>query len=273
MREALTVAALLLLSGCLSSGEDLANSGSTVAAQSVAATKSALLNGTPTDVDPEVGIMWGPSGPCTATLIGPRAIITAAHCFNYQSNPSAIATGWPFFFKSFALERNINGYISLTNEDDAANDIAVAALDQAVDPTSDGVFWLDVGLNFPTNDNEQLLLLGYGCGDPQTNGQGIPTCTASSDFSVKRGLNVAWWGMKNDHELTTAETQQLTITDSGDSGGPMIRGGSEVLFVVSGTVFNLDGPGGVAVSGRDQFGNVAANFNRVNSALATLGVL
>lgn len=150
----------------------------------------------------------GPGGPlhsCTATLIGSRAILTAALCFDWQSDPTASATGWTFEFAGFTNSRQILGYVSLTsNKSDANTDIAVAALDRDIDPNAEGVFWSELATQYP-DDSAQVHWYGYGCGDYATDSRGIHTCDEDSDYTSKRDLYVGWWALADDFALSTED--------------------------------------------------------------------
>lgn len=249
----------MLVSGCAASepGPD------------VGVTTEGLIGANPVSTHPEVGVLWAYEQPCTATLIGKRAIITAAHCFEYNSDPGATATG-VFTFNNNRLARNVQGYISLTAKEDPANDIAVAALDSVVDPLTDGVYWSEIAETFPDDPEEWLQMLGYGCEDFAINRFGMPYCPPDADFSVKRGYDVLWRGLADDLALSTDETGLLTIAVEGDSGGPVLRSNA-VLLVLSLSDYAF-GSNGQAVRATDRFGNVVMNNRRIYEALSALGL-
>src|SRR5262245_34474249 len=71
----LVVAICIGATGCLSTEDQ----------PDIGMDEQAIVNGRPTDERPEVGIITN-SG-CTATLVAPRVILTAAHCVDFQTGP------------------------------------------------------------------------------------------------------------------------------------------------------------------------------------------
>ena len=207
-------------------------------------------------------------GPCTATLIHPRAILTASHCFDDQTNTGDAADGGVFVYDNSTKERWITSFVSLGDGNDRARDLAVGALVS----DADGAFPRSLASNFPSNPNEVVRVIGHGCGDPLTDGRGRPYCTMESDFSVKRELDFFWFGLSDDHMLSSDESGQLSILLSGDSGGPVLDGGGRIIFVNSGTEYWAN-PGGPIVRADDMFGKVPANLRAIQNALVQLGIL
>jgi hypothetical protein len=232
--------------------------------------QTAILGGTPITSDPEIGFIWAPQGPCTATLIHPSAILTAAHCFKHESDPGEATDAGVFIFKNFTDERRVTSYISLGGQDDTLNDIAVAKLAVPINP-EDGAVARGIASNFPTDPNVQSRLIGYGCEDFSIDVHGVPFCTASSNFSVKREVLVAWWALADDHALSTDETGTLTTTINGDSGGPLIDPSGNIILLVSGATYGLN-DADQAVTGKNVFANVPLNFVKIRNALTQLGL-
>src|SRR4051794_24166763 len=54
-----------------------------------ASSSEALVDGRVTEERPEIGYVSLPTGGCSGTLIAPNAVLSAAHCFNYQSGATS----------------------------------------------------------------------------------------------------------------------------------------------------------------------------------------
>jgi hypothetical protein len=170
----------------------------------IATNEQAIVNGTPTDERPEVGIITN-SG-CTATLIRPRVILTAAHCVNYQTGPSAdgFLTGRGEFFAIDYVSSRITSGLGW-------GDLAVARLTSAVPPSSAVPTPNSYG---DAGANEIVTVYGYGCTD-RTTGVG---------YGTKRKFTYRYY-----------LRYQLELLCPGDSGGPTIHPSMGIVMVNSGT--------------------------------------
>lgn len=142
----------------------------------VAAQTQDLVGGTSTSLRPEVGRYFnGSGGSCTATLIHPRYILTAAHCLNYpQYDDVTVRAGARFVtgsrtynadrIHSFAYRR-----YEYTSSGDRTTDLALIRLATAV-PTS--VATPAVIAARPPRNNERVTTFGFGCTQrsPQSGG-------------------------------------------------------------------------------------------------------
>jgi V8-like Glu-specific endopeptidase len=186
--------------------------------------EQAIINGTPTNERPEVGIITN-SG-CTATLIRPRVILTAAHCVNYQSGPRSdgfLTGNGEFFAVDYAASRISSGL--------GWGDLAVARLTSAVPPSSAVPTPNSYG---DAGSGETVTVYGYGCTD-RASGVG--------------------YGTKRKYTFPYYMRYQLNLLCPGDSGGPMIfsRGVNQVN-----SGYYLDGSG-------DIYASVADNYSWVSS--------
>jgi V8-like Glu-specific endopeptidase len=170
---------------------------------------------------PEVGYLRIGDGYCTATLIGPRTVLTAAHCVKFSSAvgaASAPALGtftiqaadgkaWIYEFRRFRADANIL---------QVAFDLAVVQLDVPVArsravPAMVATEW----------GSERLTVFGYG-----RHGAG---CKETDPTFVKRKTTVPSYGFVK------------ATTCPGDSGGPYFRGAtSEIVGTVKGDGMGLE---------------------------------
>lgn len=145
----------------------------------------------------------------------------------------------------------------------------MAALDREVDPNAEGVFWSELGTQFPSEADRQLSWYGYGCGDYTTDSQGLHHCDENSDYTSKRFLAVSWWAVNNkDSALRSEDTMQTNLATPGDSGGPLLDG-SYIIGVNSRTI---TGENNGVVHTSDRFANVVGKNANIRNMLAQLGL-
>lgn len=252
--------ASVLMSGCMVDGQSA----------DVGAAADALIYGGEVTSDPDIGLLWADQGPCTATLIAPRAILTAAHCFSYRTALSS-PEQWMVSFDQGRQTRTVVGFVSFTtSESDHLHDMAVASLDSDVTPQADGIFARALAGEAPRDGNEVMRLFGFGCGDWFYN-NGTPTCDRnSSDFSVKRAAEIVWAPFAVDRVLKSEETNQLFQSVQGDSGGPLVNSSGAIVLLTSGTVEFRDSITGPVIATNEYYSDVPMNLGNISRAFREL---
>ena len=188
-----------------------------------------VVRGERSDDRPEVGSL---SVGCTGTLVAPEVVISAAHCFNFQSATRAGNYG-TFTIEAAGGERRytVQRYVSYGNGDLGDADLALAQLAERV--PAEVARPRPLGASQPT-DGARLSVWGYGC--------------------TQRG-----WG--TDWEKRVAYFSQGERTNHlcpGDSGGP-------VFDETSGAVVRINSGYWHDGFGTDIFGEVPPHHDRVAS--------
>jgi hypothetical protein len=168
---------------------------------------------------PEVGRIRTDGGWCTATLIAPQVVLTAAHCGRYQTAaaPFPVVAGRtePWVFRTGREEElEIDRFVSFGNEVGSL-DLAIAHLTRAI-PTSSAV-----PANLATRDpapGELLTFFGYGCTNPDE------TSAPRRRFTYAAGTNVPC---------------------PGDDGGPS--------FLANGDLYSIASAHRPGLQGRDEY--------------------
>lgn len=203
-------------------------------------TRGELVGGSYTYERPEVGSIAIGGGWCTATLVGPRLVITASHCVDYRSR-EAIGNYGTFEIRRrsgdsqvYRVQR-IAAYMG-SAEVIGPDDVALLELASSVPPdvaTPAGLVTSEPARGTP------VTIYGYGC---QRRGGG-------GAFS-KQKIRTTWG----------AVTSTLC---PGDSGGPTITDDGLVVQTNSGYYGGDRGP--------DEFGRVYRTRSRIDETVRRWG--
>jgi hypothetical protein len=162
---------------------------------------------------------------CTAALIGPQVMLTAAHCVPTSGQVSFRYKGHPQPYLTRCTQHP--QYVS---NEDASADFALCKVDRPfVAPANFRYETVDTG-SMDALQGSPLLLTGYGCVSDivamdQADGKyriGFNTVDETSASPAKR-RGAAFYAGREDNNLFTADDPSAANLCPGDSGGPAFR--------------------------------------------------
>jgi len=203
--------------------------------------EAAIVNGAQDPGHPQVGLLYIQGTPsCTATLVGSRTVLTAAHCVTDDNQPPFQLVG-PISFKlgnQMYMASSTVMHPGYSYNGSWVADVAVVRLGQVVQ----GVTPARIA-GAPPAKGETVTLVGFG----------YTSDSASSSFGVKRRATNTIGAMTQNLITFYGATGSVGNICFGDSGGPAfaVRGGVEYLVGV-----HSYGEGACGVTEHDQRADV-----------------
>ncbi len=172
-----------------------------------------LINGTPVDKSayPHVVRIFNGSSSCTASIVGPRALLTAAHCAETGDNVS---------FQTVDGKKYTARITRAAQYPAEDLDLAMGLVSQqvAVKPVS-------VRIDRFEKKNMEVQLIGYGCVKPGGGG--------GNDGILREGKSRITGGQGFDLVLNMPDGAALCY---GDSGGPVFYEGKQIAVNSKGNI-------------------------------------
>lgn len=238
-----------LLFGCAYESGDTA-----AVADDVSGDDSSLVGGKLTFERPEIGRITTRAGKaCTATLIADNVIVTAAHCFDWQTKDTPGTWIGRFFIERSANDLNVftfDAIISYTSSGKLGeDDVAVARLMRHIPSTL--AVPATLATSTPTDaSNTPVTIYGFGCQN-RPDGNGNP--------STKPEPNL---GEKQKREFPMGP---IRWTCPGDSGGPTSITKTGAIFRVSSMLYYTEFFG---IGAPDDFGNLVKRRSTILAQVA-----
>jgi Trypsin len=217
------------IGGCASAPGE--NENVSVSVEESGKLETKIQGGTASLQNPEVGKLIWP-GVCTATLVAPNVIVTAAHCVSYRTIEAPNSTDWYALYRVVSngrtYEYQVDALRSYSSSAPNGRDVALARLRTPV-PASIATP-MQLAREFPTNGTS---MYSYGIGSNTSNPDDRTTVDATDTVNKNRLDYVL------NHYGFWFQPAIGTIKGSpGDSGGPhMPLGSRRVAFVWSGHIF------------------------------------
>ena len=195
-----------------------------------------IVGGRLTAERPEVGSISMNGSGCTATLVAPDVVITAAHCLNYGTRRNRGDYG-SFTIETRAARRSftVTQYVSF-GRDLGRDDVALLQLETPVPNVLAQPAAIATQAPAP---GSTLTVYGYGC--------------------THRAGNSDWQKRK----ASFAQGRDSSYLCPGDSGGP-------VFDETTGSVLRINSGYWMDSAGTDIYGDIPANFARLHSAIDEL---
>ena len=197
--------------------------------------QQAIVNGSTDDADLTVGLLHsGGSTACTATLIGPRTLLTSGHCVATETAPHSLLTPINYYPDGFSGRRIAAESVAVHPNFAGANkwDLAIVTFS---DPIGDNPVHLAGRAPTP---GERVNLVGFG-----------KTGETSTDFGTRREASTS---------IVTVDAQIIRYFGSdngagnlcnGDSGGPTFAVRGDTVELVG--VHSSKGSGSCGQQGAD----------------------